>query len=61
VLPGDAAGEVRQAVSLVASGIRSRRSAMAALGETDPDTELARIREERETIPTLGAGKGAQS
>lgn len=49
VLPGDVDDAVRNAVSLVGSGIQSRRSAMAALGETDPDAELARIHEEHGT------------
>lgn len=46
VLPSDTDSAVRNAVSLVGSGIRSRRSAMATLGETDPDAELARVHEE---------------
>jgi hypothetical protein len=46
VLPSDTDGAVRNAVSLVDSGIRSRRSAMATLGETDPDAEMDRVREE---------------
>jgi hypothetical protein len=46
VLPSDRDSVVRNAVSLVGSGVQSRRSAMAALGEMDPDAELARIREE---------------
>ncbi len=46
VLPSDTDSAVRNAVSLVGSGIRSRRSAMATLGEMDPDAELARVREE---------------
>jgi hypothetical protein len=50
VLPSDRDSAVRNAVSLVGSGVQSRRSAMAALGEEDPDAELARIQEE------LGAG-----
>jgi hypothetical protein len=48
VLPSDRDGAVWNAVSLVASGVQSRRSAMANLGEEDPDAELARIREERD-------------
>jgi hypothetical protein len=48
VLPSDRDSAVRNAVSLVGSGVQSRRSAMASLGEEDPDAELARIREERE-------------
>ncbi len=46
VLPSDRDSAVRNAVSLVGSGVQSRRSAMAGLGEEDPDGELARIREE---------------
>lgn len=46
VLPSDRDSAVRNAVSLVGSGVQSRRSALAALGEEDPDAELARIREE---------------
>jgi len=46
VLPSDTDSAVRNAVSLVGSGIQSRRSAMTTLGEPDPDAELARIREE---------------
>ena len=49
VLPSDTDSAVRNAVSLVGSGIQSRRSAMTALGETDPDAELARIIEEGKT------------
>ena len=46
ILPSDIDSAVRNAVSLVGSGIRSRRSAMASLGEPDPDAELRRIAEE---------------
>jgi hypothetical protein len=46
VLPSDSDSAVRNAISLVGSGVQSRRSAMATLGEEDPDAELARIREE---------------
>lgn len=49
ILPSDTESSVRNAVALVGSGIQSRRSAMAALGESDPDAELARIREETRT------------
>jgi hypothetical protein len=48
VLPSDRDGAVRNAVSLVGAGVQSRRNAMAALGEDDPEAELARIREEGE-------------
>ncbi len=46
VLPSDRDSAVRNAVSLVGSGVQSRRSAMAALSEEAPDAELARIQEE---------------
>jgi hypothetical protein len=39
---------VRSAVSLVESGIQSRRSAIVALGGNDPESELAAIRAERD-------------
>lgn len=48
ILPSDRDSAVRNAVSLVGSGVQSRRGAMASLGEEDPDAELARIREERD-------------
>jgi hypothetical protein len=51
VLPSDTDSAVRNAVSLVGSGIQSRRSAMVSLGEADPDAELARIREEANSLP----------
>lgn len=47
VLPSDAESAVRSAVALVESGIQSRRTALATLGATDPDAELARIAAER--------------
>ena len=53
VLPSDRDSAVRNAVSLVGSGVQSRRSAMAALGEEDPDAEVARIHEETDTFRTL--------
>ncbi|HYH10777.1 MAG TPA: phage portal protein [Thermomicrobiales bacterium] len=46
VLPSDRDSAVRNAVSLVGTGVQSRRSAMAALGEEDPEAEMARILEE---------------
>ncbi len=48
ILPSDRDGAVRNAVSLVESGIQSRRSAIVTLGSNDPDAELAQIREERD-------------
>lgn len=46
VLPSDRDGAVRNAVSLVAAGIHSRRTAVAALGGEDPEGELERVLEE---------------
>ena len=46
VLPSDRSTAVRNEVSLVDAGLRSRRSAIAALGGTDPDAELALIADE---------------
>ncbi len=57
VLPSDTDSAIRNAVSLVSSGIRSRRTAIATLGSNDPDTELARIAEESRTL-TLPAIHG---
>ncbi len=47
VLPSDAELAVRSAVALVESGIQSRRTALAGLGATDPDAELARIAQDQ--------------
>ncbi len=59
VLPSDRDSAVRNAVSLVGSGVQSRRGAMAALGEEDPGAELARIEEELASMPvTNGAITG---
>jgi hypothetical protein len=46
VLPSDTDSAVRNAVQLVASGIQSRRTSVAALGGDDPEGELARVLEE---------------
>ena len=46
VLPSDREGAVRQATTLVAAGIHSRRTAIATLGGDDPAGELARVIEE---------------
>ena len=55
ILPSDRDSAVRNAVSLVNTSVQSRRSAMAGLGENDPDAELARIQEEaaafRQNLP----------
>lgn len=57
VLPSDEDATVRTAVSLVGSGIQSRRSALASLGVIDPDAEIARIDQERGRVSSMeGAG-----
>jgi hypothetical protein len=50
VLPSDTDSAVRNQAQLVASGIHSRRTAIAALGGGDPDGELARVLEELSAI-----------
>jgi hypothetical protein len=46
VLPSDTDSAVRNAAQLVANGIQSRRTAVAALGSDDPEGELTRVIEE---------------
>lgn len=46
ILPSDANAAVRNAVSRVQHGLMSRRSAMSALGEHDPDAELRQMESE---------------
>lgn len=46
VLPSDTDSAVRNAAQLVANGIQSRRTAVAALGGDDPEGELTRVIEE---------------
>lgn len=53
VLPSDAELSVRSAVTLVETGIQSRRSALATLGVTDPDAELARVIAERDQFSSM--------
>jgi len=50
VLPSDTDSAVRNEAALVAAGIHSRRTAVAALGGDDPEAELARVIEERATL-----------
>jgi len=52
VLPSDRETAVRNTVALVESGIQSRYSAISALGEADPEAELARILQDREAMTT---------
>lgn len=61
VLPSDTDSAVRNAVSLVGHGIRSRRSAIAGLGgagSEDPEAELARIVEETRQFAERAGGPG---
>jgi hypothetical protein len=53
VLPSDTDSAVRNAVSLVAGNIQSRRTAIAALGGDDPEAELARIAVEHATFAAV--------
>jgi hypothetical protein len=50
VLPSDTESAVRNAVQLVAGGIHSRRTAVAALGGDDPEGELGRVIEEMQRL-----------
>ena len=54
VLPSDLDGAVRNATRLVAGGIHSRRTAVAALGGDDPDAEFARVLEEARELSAIG-------
>jgi hypothetical protein len=45
-LPSDLDASVRNTAQLVAAGIHSRRTAVAALGGTDPEAEWGRVLEE---------------
>ena len=47
ILPQDQAQVARQEIELVASGLHSKRTAMARFGIADPDGELARIESEQ--------------
>lgn len=59
VTPRDASRQLADEQAAVASGLRSRRGAMARLGMADPDREFARwLEEERERSAVL-AQKGA--
>src|SRR5690606_25426313 len=48
VLPSDREALVRSEARLVDAGIHSRRDAMAALGDADPERSWQRVLEERE-------------
>lgn len=63
VLPQDRARLVQQERSLVEAGLHSRQRAMEELGVEDPQSELARIRDERGTAlgPHMAAAPGNES
>jgi hypothetical protein len=60
MLPRDDEVEARRNLTLVAGGLRARRTAMAALGELDPEGELARVREEQSPLPRGEAGERSE-
>jgi hypothetical protein len=53
-LPSDLDASVRNAASLVARGIHSRRTAVASLGGSDPEAEWRRVQEEARVLATIG-------
>ena len=53
-LPSDLDAAVRNAASLVAAGIHSRRTAVATLGGSDPAAEWARVLEEAKALAESG-------
>lgn len=55
ILPSDAESAVQNEVRLVASGIHSRRTAVAALGGNDPEGELARVLAEQSQLDAVDA------
>ena len=55
VLPSDLDGAVRNAARLVAGGIHSRRTAVAALGGDDPAGEFARVLEEMRELTSVAS------
>ena len=61
VLPQDTARKVNNEVSLVQSGIHSRRRAMDELGVQEPEYEFNQWLEERGTILKMNKEFGARS
>jgi hypothetical protein len=55
-LPSDLDASVRNAASLVARGIHSRRTAVAALGGSDPEAEWRRVLEEARALAAIDEG-----
>lgn len=54
LLPADDDAEARRNLALVEGGLRSHRTAIAALGELDPENELRRIRDDRQVLEGEG-------
>ncbi len=50
LLPRDDDAEAQRNLALVAGGLQAHRSAMDALGVLDPETELRRVRQDREAL-----------
>ncbi len=61
VLPQDITRQVSNEVSLIQSGIHSRRRAMDEIGIQDPEYEFNRWLEERGTILKMNKELGARS
>jgi hypothetical protein len=61
VLPSDTDSAVRNAAQLVANGIQSRRTAVAALGSDDPEGELTRVIEEMTKLSAVSRQPSAVS
>ena len=59
VLPSDTESAVQNEVRLVASGIHSRRTAIATLGGNDPEGELRRVLVERGQFEVMETAPGA--
>ncbi|HLB26023.1 MAG TPA: phage portal protein [Dehalococcoidia bacterium] len=53
ITPPDQALDAGREVALVGAGIRSRQTALANLGDPDPETELARVIEEAKRLSAL--------
>jgi hypothetical protein len=54
VLPSDLDASVRNAASLVAGGMHSRRTAVANLGGADPEAEWQRVLDEARVLAAIG-------
>ena len=60
-LPSDLDASVRNAATLVERGIHSRRTAVAALGGSDPEAEWRRVLEEARALAAVdGGGEGGK-